>query len=305
MELRHLKYFVAVVEQQSFTKAADKLFIAQPPLSRQIQNLEHELGVQLFERGSRPLVTTEAGHFFYQHALHLLSQADELKLMTKRIGVIDRTITLSFVGSLLFGYLSKIIFLFKQRNEHLKIELVEMSSVEQIQALKEGRIDIGFGRVDIPDPAIQRIHLREEPLVIAIHAGHPLARVKEGILLKDLVEEDLIFYPKNDQINFSTQVHALFSRQGLTPQHVRYVREMALACGFAAAGDGIVIVPKSAANIHLTNLKFIPILDPTAISNVVMAIRKEQCSEDLKSFFDCIYQVYDLEGVLYNKYIDF
>ncbi|NNP71650.1 LysR family transcriptional regulator [Acinetobacter defluvii] len=305
MELRHLKYFVAVVEQQSFTKAADKLFIAQPPLSRQIQNLEHELGVQLFERGSRPLVTTEAGYFFYQHALHLLSQADELKLMTKRIGVIDRTITLSFVGSLLFGYLSKIIFLFKQRNEHLKIELVEMSSVEQIQALKEGRIDIGFGRVDIPDPAIQRIHLREEPLVIAIHAGHPLARVKEGILLKDLVEEDLIFYPKNDQINFSTQVHALFSRQGLTPQHVRYVREMALACGFAAAGDGIVIVPKSAANIHLTNLKFIPILDPTAISKVVMAIRKEQCSEDLKSFFDCIYQVYDLEGVLYNKYIDF
>lgn len=301
MELRHLKYFVAVVEQQSFTKAAEKLFIAQPPLSRQIQNLEHELGIQLFERGSRPLVTTEAGHFFYQHALHLLSQADELKLMTRRIGVIDRTITLSFVGSLLFGYLSKIIFLFKQRNEHLKIELVEMSSVEQIQALKDGRIDIGFGRVDIPDPAIKRIHLREEPLVIAIHAGHPLAHFKDGIFLKDLVEEDLIFYPKNDQINFSTQVHELFSQQGLTPQHVRYVREMALACGFAAAGDGIVIVPKSAENIHLTNLKFIPILDENALSHVVMAVRDIECTDDIQAFFDCIYQVYDLEGIAYQR----
>src|SRR5699024_11576234 len=79
MELRHLRYFVAVVEEQSFTKAAEKLFIAQPPLSRQIQNLEAELDIQLFERGSRPLKTTEAGQFFYQHAVKLLSNAEEIK----------------------------------------------------------------------------------------------------------------------------------------------------------------------------------------------------------------------------------
>jgi LysR family transcriptional regulator, benzoate and cis,cis-muconate-responsive activator of ben and cat genes len=99
MELRHLRYFVAVVEEQSFTKAAEKLFIAQPPLSRQIQNLEQELDIQLFERGSRPLKTTEAGQFFYQHAVKLLSNAEEIKSMTKRIGIADRTITIGFVGS--------------------------------------------------------------------------------------------------------------------------------------------------------------------------------------------------------------
>ncbi len=87
MELRHLRYFVAVVEEQSFTKAAEKLFIAQPPLSRQIQNLEQELGIQLFESGSRPLKTTEAGQFFYQHAVKLLSNAEEIKSMTKRVGM--------------------------------------------------------------------------------------------------------------------------------------------------------------------------------------------------------------------------
>ncbi len=76
---------------------------------------------------------------------------------------------------------------------------------------------------------------------------------------------------------------------------------MALACGFAAAGDGMVIVPASAKNIYLTNLKFIPILDQNAMSHVVMAIRKEQCTEDLKAFFDCVYQVYDLEGIQYNR----
>ena len=94
MELRHLRYFVAVVEEQSFTKAAEKLFIAQPPLSRQIQNLEQELDIQLFERGSRPLKTTEAGQFFYQHAVKLLSNAEEIKSMTKRIGIADRTISM-------------------------------------------------------------------------------------------------------------------------------------------------------------------------------------------------------------------
>ena len=105
MELRHLKYFVTVAEEQSFTKAAEKLFIAQPPLSRQIQNLENEFGVLLFERGSRPLQLTEAGEFFYQHAVKLLANAEEIKSMTKRVGMVERTVRIGFVGSLLYGLL--------------------------------------------------------------------------------------------------------------------------------------------------------------------------------------------------------
>ncbi len=108
------------------------------------------------------------------------------------------------MGSLLFSYLPKIIFLFKQRNTHLKIELVELSSIEQVAALKNRQIDIGFGRVDFDDPDIIRTKLRDEALVLAIHAGHPLAR-KEGIFFKELVDQDLIFYPKNDQPNFHTR----------------------------------------------------------------------------------------------------
>lgn len=161
MELRHLRYFVAVVEEQSFTKAAEKLFIAQPPLSRQIQNLEAELGIQLFERGSRPLLTTEAGLFFYQHAVKLLSNAEEIKAMTRRVGMVEKTVTMGFVGSLLYGLLPKIVYLFRQQQSHLKVELIEMSTTEQIKALKEGRIDVGFGRLRISDPAVRRVLLRK------------------------------------------------------------------------------------------------------------------------------------------------
>ena len=98
MELRHLRYFVAVAEERNFTRAAQRLHIAQPPLSRQIQQLEETLGVQLFERNSRPLKLTETGKFFYSHAVQLLAQTAELESMTKRVGNIERSLSVGFVG---------------------------------------------------------------------------------------------------------------------------------------------------------------------------------------------------------------
>lgn len=301
MELRHLRYFVAVVEEQSFTKAAEKLFIAQPPLSRQIQNLEQELDIQLFERGSRPLKTTEAGQFFYQHAVKLLSNAEEIKSMTKRIGITDRTITIGFVGSLLFGLLSRILFLFKQQHPHLKIEMMEMNTHEQIQALKEGRIDVGFGRLRISDPAVKRVLLREERLMVAAHSSHSMAQRVEGLNLSELVDQQLFLYPNSGKANFATQVRGIFSEYGLEPKNIRIVRELQLALGFVAAGEGICIVPESAQNIKLAHLNFIPLLDEFAVSPVFMAIRNMDESEYICYLFDAVYQVYDLEAIRYDR----
>ncbi|MGQ8974144.1 LysR substrate-binding domain-containing protein [Acinetobacter schindleri] len=300
MELRHLRYFVAVVEEQSFTKAAEKLFIAQPPLSRQIQNLEQELDIQLFERGSRPLKTTEAGQFFYQHAVKLLSNAEEIKSMTKRIGIADRTISIGFVGSLLFGLLSRIVFLFKQQHPQLKIEMVEINTSEQIQALKEGRIDVGFGRLRISDPAVKRVLLREERLMVAAHSSHFFSQ-RDGVNLAELVDQPLFLYPNNGKANFSTQVRGIFSEYGLEPKNIRAVSELQLALGFVAAGEGVCIVPESAHSIQLAHLNYIPILDESAVSPVFLTMRNMDESEDIMSLFDCIYQVYDLEAIKYDR----
>ncbi|WOE31846.1 MULTISPECIES: LysR family transcriptional regulator [unclassified Acinetobacter] len=301
MELRHLRYFVAVVEEQSFTKAAEKLFIAQPPLSRQIQNLEAELGITLFERGSRPLKTTQAGYFFYQHALKLLASAEEMKSMTKRIGMVERTITMGFVGSLLYGLLSKIIFLYRQQQPHLKIELVEMTTLQQVKALKEGKIDVGFGRLKISDPALKRILLREERLMMAVHSVHPLAQHKEGVYLSDIVDEQIFMYPNNVTPSFATHVQHLFSEHNLEPQNLHLVREIQLALGLVAAGEGICIVPASTQSIQLAHLNYIPILDETATSSIFMTIRNLDKSADLQSLVECIYQVYDLEAFPYKR----
>lgn len=305
MELRHLRYFVAVVEEESFTKAAERLFIAQPPLSRQMQNLEAELDIALFERGSRPLKTTEAGQFFYQHALKLLANAEALKAMTQRVGSTERRITVGFVSSLMFGLLPKILYIFKQQYPHIKIDMVDMSTAEQIEALKEGRIDVGCGRLEISDPAIQRVRLRQEPLMVAIHESHPLAlRVAAGaagIYLSDMMDDTLILYPKLDKPNYSTQIKALFAEHGLEPKHILHVRDLALACSFAAMAEGLCVVPSSARHLQLQQLSFIPILDEGAVSPVIYAMRKSENNQDINALFECVYQAYEEAGIAYQR----
>ena len=148
-ELRHLKYFVMVAEEKNFTRAAERLFIAQPPLSRQIKQLEDELGAELFERGSRPLALTETGKFFYAHAQQLLSHAAEIKAMTKRVSQINRTLSIGYVASTLYGKLPKIIRLYRYEYNAVDLQLHEMTTVEQIKALKEGVIDVGLSLIHI------------------------------------------------------------------------------------------------------------------------------------------------------------
>ena len=114
MELRHLRYFVAVAEEKSFNKAAVRLYISQPPLSRQIKQLEEEIGVTLIDRENRPLKLTEAGEFFYDHAIQILKKSDDLRAMTIRKGNFDNTLSIGFVSSILYGILPKVIARFRE-----------------------------------------------------------------------------------------------------------------------------------------------------------------------------------------------
>lgn len=304
MELRDLFCFVAVVEEQSFTKAAERLYIAQPPLSRKIQKLEQELHVVLFERGSRPLKTTEAGTFFYQHALKLLANAEEVKSMTKRVGTTERVLKLGFVASLLYGLLPQIIHVFRQQQPQLKVEMIEMSTKEQIQAIKEGRIDVGFGRLRISDPAVRRVLLREERLMVALHNSHPLAQRQQpdqGIFLTEIVDELQYFYPSTAKPNYSTQIEGIYAEHGLSPKYRQEARDLQLALAMVAAGEGMCIVPAGASSIQLKYVRYVPLLDADAVSPIFIAMRSMDLSGDIHALFDCIYQVFDLEGFDYDR----
>ena len=301
MELRHLRYFVAVAEERNFTRAAERLHIAQPPLSRQIQQLEEYLGVALIEKGSRPLKLTEAGQFFLAHAKPLLDQVRDLKAMTQRVGKLERTLSVGFVASTLYGLLPDIIRRYRERHPEVEVTLQEMTTVDQLKALKEGRIDVGFGRIKSEDPSIRRIRLRDERMVVALPSGHRLAQRQDGLRLVDLLHEPLLVYPKAPRPSFADQVLAAFSEANLMPDHVTEVRELQIAMGLVAAGQGISIVPESVQGMHHRNVAYRAIEDKHAFSPVLFSVRHMDRSPELENMLAAVYSIYDDMGLHYEK----
>ncbi|VVD83367.1 HTH-type transcriptional regulator BenM [Pandoraea cepalis] len=292
IELRHMRYFVAVAEERNFTRAAARLHIAQPPLSRQIQQLEELLGVQLFERDSRPLKLTDTGRFFYSQAVQLLAQTSELESMTRRVGKIDRSLSVGFVGSTLYGMLPKIIRRFRGENSTVALSLHEMSTMDQIQALKEGRIDVGFGRIRHEDPSIRRVVLREERMIVALPLGHPLIETKPVLSLHDLVSETLIIFPQAPRPSYADQVLAAFHDRALKPERIYETRELQIALGLVAAGEGIAIVPQSVNGLKRDDIAYKELDDSNLVSPIILSMRLLDESPDIRAMLELIYDLY-------------
>lgn len=301
MDLRHLRYFVVVAEEGNITRAAERLHIAQPPLSRQIQQLEEELGVPLLVRGSRPLTLTEAGQFFYAHARQLLSQTRELEAMTRRIGTIERKLSIGFVGSTLYGMLPKVIRRFRSEQNTTELTLHEMTSMEQISALKEGKIDVGFGRIRHEDPNVRRIVLREERLVAALPSGHALTD-RPVIGLLDLVDDTLIVFPKAPRPSFADQILASFHDRGLEPKKVYEARELQVAIGLVAAGEGVAIVPASVQGLKREDVCYLPLQDHNMVSPIILSTRLLDESREIKLLIEMIIRIYEEEKIDYIRY---
>lgn len=304
MELRHLRYFVAVAEERNFTRAAQRLNIAQPPLSRQIQQLEENLGVQLLERNSRPLKLTETGKFFYSHAAQLLAQTADLESMTRRVGNIERSLSIGFVGSTLYGMLPKIIRRFRDEHTTVELSLHEMSTMDQIRALKDGRIDVGFGRIRHEDANIRRVILREEKMIVAFPDGHPLSVAKPVVALRDLVNETLIIFPKAPRPSYADQVLSAFDDRGLKPRKIYEVRELQIALGLVAAGEGIAVVPSSVYGLKRDDVSYKELDDPTLVSPIIMSMRALDESRDISEMLELIYRLYEEEKIPYTPRAD-
>ncbi len=296
MELRHIRYFLAVAEERNITRAAEKLHIAQPPLSRQIQQLEDFLGLPLFVRGSRPLELTEAGRHFYKNALQLLNQSRALVVSTRNIGKVESKFTMGFVGSTLYGLLPEVARRFKAAHPQVDLSLVEMTTLEQIHALKEGEIDVGFGRIRHEDPNIRRILLRDEPLVAALPTSHPLAQ-RESLSLQELCAETLILFPNAPRPSFADLILQAFHDRGLVPARTVEVRELQVSLGLVAAGMGVTVVPKSVLGLQRYGVVFRPFDEDRLMSPILMSIRLEEQSDYVRSLLELIYDLYRTEGI--------
>ncbi|WP_297368089.1 LysR family transcriptional regulator [Acidocella sp.] len=305
MELRHLRYFLAVAQERSFTRAAERLHVAQPPLSRQIQQLEAELGMELFDRDARPLKLTEGGRLLVEQATGLLERLDGLQTSMRRLkGSTRQRFVIGFAPSTMYAALPNLIRRFRASAPQVELSLVEMISFEQLPALKEGRIDVGFGRVRVDDPAVRRDVLRHERLVVALPAAHRLAAETGPLPLSHLADEPLIIYPREPRPSYADQVISLFKDRGHAPEVVHEAKEVQTAIGLVAAEEGVCIVPTSLQRSKREDIVFRELSDPDVTSPIIMSRRAGETSPWVKLIGRVIIETYEEWGWPAPKGID-
>lgn len=282
MEIRHLRYFEALGNTLNFTRAAEQLHIAQPPLSRQIRQLEEELGAELIDRNARPLALTKAGVFFLDQCSQLLSRIGEAKEATRRISEGRRRwFGIGFVPSALYGLLPEIIRHYRMANQEVEVVLQEMTSVQQAEALKAGRIDVGFGRLKLEDPQLSYEVLSEEALVAALPLKHPLLKFKR-LSLAQLAAEPFILYPAKPRPSYADHVLQQFRAHDLSLGSVIDVNEMQTAIGLVAAGVGVTLVPSSVQRLQRNDVVYRGLVHKNVTSPVIMNLRRDNDSADLQ-----------------------
>ena len=282
VELRHLRYFCVVADELNLTRAAEKLFIAQPPLTRQIKQLEEEIGVALFVREARGLSLTPAGEYFLKQAVCILEKVDNSVEETRNVADHGRVVfSIGFVPSVFYGQLPSLVRRLRQRS-NIEVVLHELKTAEQVEALKTGKIDIGFGRIRVPDLGsdVEQTVLFQEPIVVALPASHPLA--KQPVKMEDLAKLPIILFPSGQGPNFADICLGLFARRALDIKATQQVNDLQTALGLVASEMGFSLVPEQVRRLNRDDVAFVRLEDKSITTPVVCSRRKEENSETME-----------------------
>ena len=276
MELRQLRYFLAVARTMNFTRAAEEMHIAQPPLSRQISHLEDELGVRLIDREARPMKLTTSGEFFRERAEEIVARVERLKKETVSHGRSGRQVLrIGFETSALYGHLPTVVKYLRARNPQLDIDLRPMSAREQIEAIRTGTAEVGVGRELIFDEAVQQRVARQEPYYVALPIAHPLAD-KDGVGLRfaDLECENVISYGEAGTARRPDEISRLMEQAHFVPSRRTEIGDMLAALGLVAAEAGVAIIPASARRMRSDDVCYKRLDEENALTSIVVSMAK-------------------------------
>lgn len=287
MELRHLRYFVAVADERSFSRAAEKLGIAQPPLSQQIQSLEKELDVILFDRTKRPLQLTSAGQAFLEASRSTLANLEQSIQRTQRIHLEElNCLTIGFTSSIANSVLPNILRTFRQHYPEIKLILREENSAFQIERLRDHQTDVVFvyQNHDLTKANdLKMMPLSQEMLVVVLPQNHPLA-VQSQISLTDLANEEFIMPRTLVVSNLPEQITDLCKQAGFEPKIVQEATFMVTILGLVAGGMGISILPSSVENLQRQGVVYRPIQEETPVNQLIAVWRHADASKILEQF---------------------
>lgn len=287
MELRHLRYFLAVAEELHFTRAAIRLHIGQPPLSQQIQALERELGVQLFVRTKRSVRLTEAGQHLLVRAREIIGSSQEIIPELQQIASGGRgELRIGFTASgLLSQEVRQALHAFHDQCPQVSLRLHEMYTYRQFEALEHGELDIGFVRLNSPLtlPGLDFRLIRHDRLSLIVPAHHPFAG-RQSIRLAECRNEAFISYPLNAGASLTEHLARLCAQAGFVPDIVQEAREAGTQIGLVASGIGVTVLAEPLARLALEDICFIPIEDAGAYMDMLAVWRKEDPSPRVRRF---------------------
>jgi len=291
MELRHLRYFVAVAEEGHITRAAQRLGLQQPPLSQQIRALEHEIKASLFLRHPRGVTLTDAGRSFFEDAQAILAQVERAAARAQRTarGELGR-IAVGFTTSAPFHPLvARAIRQFRQRRPDVSFELEESSSSDLVKALREERLDAVFIRSAVADPTGLAVHaLLREDMVVALPSRHE--RVRQPKLgLKELADDTFILYRRPTGAGLYDVIIAACARAGFSPRVGQEAPRIVSTLNLVAAGLGVTLVPASLAGLPLEGVTYRRLRDRPALKVPLDLVhRQSESSAATLDFIDLV-----------------
>jgi DNA-binding transcriptional LysR family regulator len=288
MELRHLRYFLAVAEELNFTRAAERLGISQPPLTQQVKALEAELGVTLLDRSAYRIELTDAGRIFAAEAARILGDARSAMQAARRAatGVTGR-VRVGFTESASFNSLvTSTLRRYRSDFPAVEVSLEEHPSTDLIAELREGRIDAAFVRPPVPTRRGLTLDLLErEPLLVAVPSGHALAGRRE-IDLASLAAETFILYPRAVRPGLADTVVAACETAGFTPKVGQYAPQLSSTINLVAASLGISIVPDSMRCLQAHAVTYVPLRGEPLHALLGIAYRTDEGSAVVHNFID-------------------
>jgi DNA-binding transcriptional LysR family regulator len=259
LDLKQMRYFLALAQERNFGRAAHRLHMAQPPLTRQIRALEEELGAVLFIRSSKGVELTEAGQALLEEVPNILSLAQRAEEKTQQAGkgLIGR-LDVGIFGSGVLNVIPLLLARFHAARPQIQIGLHNMNKIEQIQALRERRITIGFNRLVPSEPDLCVETVLRERMLVALYEGHPLC-AKAELTLQDMDSEPMILYPNVPLPGLAQMVINAFRREGVRLKIEQEVEDVLTCVALVASGFGLCITTESAANLRLPGVVYRPL----------------------------------------------
>ncbi|AML58458.1 LysR family transcriptional regulator YnfL [Serratia rubidaea] len=279
IELRHLRYFIAVAEELHFGRAAQRLRISQPPLSQQIQALEEMVGARLLARNNRNVSLTQAGEMFLKEAWQVIDQVNRAAEKAARLERGESgELTIGFTSSAPFiGAVARNLRAFRQSHPDVHIKMREINTKQQLEPLLNGELDLGVMRNTRLPEALQHTLLLREPMLAVVPEGHPLAQLAPDALhFHHLAQEPFVFFSREVGTALYDETLLLLENAGITPYITQEVGEAMTIIGLVSAGLGVSILPASFGRVKLDGVKYLPLAEPQAQTEVWLVHHRQR-----------------------------